>query len=127
MVCEDDFTWITKKSENDGLSWEETVTLMKQMLKERCSKRMMDRILITEGKLKMIQSKRLLLRETQDEVTTIWNEICERFPPLEDDISPTAEKKTEEEFQFDESMMHATNHEHDVCIVFASNGVDYGR
>ncbi len=101
---------------------------MKENLKQRCATRMTDRIIITQGKIKMLQDKYLLEGHTDQEIAAIWKEICDCCPPLnESGTFSDGNAEVQEEFTFEDSWRNNTKPENDICVVFGSNGTEYAR
>ncbi len=70
----------------------------------------------------MLQTKGLLSQHSKEEIATIWREICDRCPPVEESVIYGERKIEEEKFRFDETLQNNTHLSYDVCIAFAPNG-----
>ncbi len=84
---------------------------------------MKDRVIMTVNKLEKLQKKELLsssIRNTKEEVETIWKEICDRCVPL-DETRHSGESNKLEKFTFDTKLQNVTTPEYDICVAFAVN------
>lgn len=92
---------------------------VQKILKEYCGKR----IAVSDYDLKILQQKKLLLGESQEEVDTIWKEICDRCPLVDNfGLSESQKSSEHEKFVFDEKLQHNTTPTTDICVAYAMNG-----
>ncbi len=88
---------------------------------------MKDRVIVTVSKLETLQKKELFsssMKNTKEEIETIWKEISDRCVPLEESRRSAGEVNISEEetFTFDPKLQNITAPEYDVCVTFANNG-----
>ncbi len=142
LVVEEDFGWLKandKTTENftsvrilyfafaySFIQWNDMIDQFQKKLVERCGHRMRDHVIMTVSKLEMIQKKDLLIssmKNTKEEIETIWKEICDRCVSLDETShSGASNKVAEETFTFDLKLQAITTPEYDVCVAFANNG-----
>src|ERR1700689_1396822 len=94
------------------------------MLQDRCG----NRIAVSSHDLELLQHKKLLLGEGNEEVSNIWKELCDRCPPVDNPLRSSLKKTNEEQFIFDEQLKDNTTPTYDICVAYsAENGSKIAR
>ncbi len=77
--------------------------------------------------LELLQQKKLLLGEGNEEVSNIWNELCDRCPLVDLGSSSSTKKTTTVEFTFNEKLKDNPTPVYDICVAYSANGSNIAR